>query len=186
MERFTRFFAIFFICFIGQTSLISAQQVQRQVAISAYIYNFAKNVEWQNEASLKEFNFLIIGQDEKIVQEMRNMAKSKTIREKPIRITTTTALTDINNIQLIFLLKGGAESLVKVFDRVEGKNILLVTDSYQDKKLIMINFFDSGKGTLQFEINKANIINQHLRIMQDMILIGFSLMVFALAMLRIS
>jgi len=36
----------------------------------------------------------------------------------------------------------------------------------------MINFFDSGKGTLQFEINKANILNQHLRIMQDMILLG--------------
>jgi len=172
MERFTRFFAFFFIFFTWQSSLISAQQVQRQVAISAYIYNFAKNMEWQNEASLKEFNFLIIGQDEKIIQEMRNMAKAKTIREKPIRITTATALTDVNNVQLIFLLKGGAESLVKVFDRIEGKNILLVTDSYLDKKLFMINFFDSGKGTLQFEINKANILNQHLRIMQDLILLG--------------
>ena len=75
-------------------------------------------------------------------------------------------------MQLVFLLKGGEENLVKVFDRIEGENILLVTDGYQDKKLIMINFFDSGKGTLQFEINKANILNQHLRIKQDMILLG--------------
>jgi len=172
MERLTRFFAIFFIYFTWQSALVSAQQVQRQVAISAYIYNFAKNMEWQNEAQLKEFNFLIIGQDEKIIQEMRNMAKSKTIREKPIRISTALSLAGQNNAQLIFLLKGNEASLTQVFDQIEGKNILLVTDSYLDKKLFMINFFDSGKGTLQFEINKANILNQHLRIMQDMILLG--------------
>ena len=172
MERFIRFFAIFFIYFTWQSALVSAQQVQRQVAISAYIYNFAKNMEWQNEAQLKEFNFLIIGQDEKIIQEIRNMAKSKTIREKPIRISTALSLAGQNNAQLIFLLKGNEASLTQVFDRIEGKNILLVTDSYLDKKLFMINFFDSGKGTLQFEINKANILNQHLRIMQDMILLG--------------
>jgi len=172
MERFTRFLAFFFISFIGQTSLVYAQQVQRQVAISAYVYNFAKNIQWENEAQLKEFNFLIIGQDEKIIQEMRNMAKAKTIREKPIRITTAASLADTKNVQLIFLLKDKEENLTKIFDQIEGKNILFITDGSPDKKLIMINFFDSGKGTLQFEINKANILNQHLRIMQDMILLG--------------
>ena len=172
MKKLILYSCISFNCFFSLFLNVNAQQVQRQIAISAYIYNFAKNIEWQNEASLKEFNFLIIGQDDKIIQEMRNMAKSKTIREKPIRVTTAAALTDINNVQLIFLLKGEEESLVKVFDRIEGKNILLVTESYLNKKLFMINFFDSGKGTLQFEINKANILNQHLRIMQDMILLG--------------
>ena len=172
MKKLILYSCISMTCFFSFFLNVNAQQVQRQVAISAYIYNFAKNVEWQNEASLKEFNFLIIGQDEKIVQEMRNMAKAKTIREKPIRITTATSLTDTKNVQLIFLLKDKEESLTRIFDQIEGKNILLVTDSYQDKKLMMINFFDSGKGTLQFEINKANILNQHLRIMQDMILLG--------------
>lgn len=172
MKQLIRIISILFIFYIQQSTPVAAKQLQRPVAVSAYIYNFAKNMEWQNEASLKEFNFLVIGQDEKIIQEMRNLAKSKTIREKPIRIITSEVLTDINNVQLIYLLKGNEESLIKIFDRIEGKNILLVTDGYQDKKLIMINFFDSENGTLQFEINKANILNQHLRIMQDMILLG--------------
>jgi len=172
MKRFIRIIIIFFVYYSSQSLLVSAQQLQRPIAVSAYIYNFAKNMEWQNETRLKEFNFLIVGQDEKIIQEMLNMARSKTIREKPIRITTATELPNLNNVQLIFLLKNKEESLVKIFDQIEGKNILLVTDGFQDKKLIMINFFDSGKGTLQFEINKANILNQNLRIMQDMILLG--------------
>lgn len=172
MNKLIFFFFLSITCFFSLSRSVSAQQVERQVAISAYIYNFAKNVEWQNEAGLKEFSILIIGEDEKIIKEMRNMAKSKTIREKPIKISNTAAVTNIENVQLIFLLKGKEESLVKVFDQIEGRNILLVTDGYRDKKLIMINFFDSGKGSLQFEINKANILNQQLRIMHDMILLG--------------
>ena len=150
----------------------AAQQVKRQVALSAYIYNFAKNIEWQNETSIKEFRILIIGRDEGAVQEMNTMAKSRTLKNRPIKVLYSPALGDIEDVQLIFLTKGNEENLVKVFDRIEGKNILLVSDSYQDKKVMMINFMDSGEGTLLFEINKANIINQHLRIMQDMILLG--------------
>ncbi len=172
MKKIIVYFCISIACLAFPFLNSNAQLVQRQIAVSAYIYNFAKNVEWQNETLLKEIHFLIIGDDEKVIQEMRKMALSKTIRGKQIRIITAKALTDIKNVQLIFLLKGGEENLVSVFDRIEGENILLVTDGYQDKKLIMINFFDSGNGTLQFEINKANILNQHLRIMQDMILLG--------------
>jgi len=36
----------------------------------------------------------------------------------------------------------------------------------------MINFIEPQKGVLRFEINKANIINQHILIMTDMILLG--------------
>ena len=150
----------------------SAQQVQRPVAISAYIYNFAKNIQWQNEDAIKEFNFLIIGQDENILSELTTLSKAKTLKNKPIRVISSAILKDINNVQLIFVTKGNEENLVKIFDQVEGKNILLITDSYNDKQLIMINFFDSKEGTLLFEINKANVINQHLSIMPDVIFAG--------------
>ncbi|MDD4923100.1 MAG: ATP-binding protein, partial [Bacteroidales bacterium] len=46
------------------------------------------------------------------------------------------------------------------------------SDSYQDKRVMMINFYNSAKGTLLFEINKANILNQHLGMKEDMILLG--------------
>lgn len=172
MKKLIRYSCLSIACFFTLIINISAQQVQRQVAISAYIYNFAKNIEWQNESQFKEFNFLIIGDDQKLIQEMQKMAKSKSIRDKKIKISTATTFSNRHNVQLIFLLKDKEEGLVKLFDQIEGKNILLVSDGYPDKRLIMINFFDSGNGTLQFEINKANILNQNLRIMQDMILLG--------------
>ncbi|MDD3860012.1 MAG: hypothetical protein PHW83_07425, partial [Bacteroidales bacterium] len=44
-----------------------AQTVDRSVAVSAYIYNFAKNVLWQKEENIKEFRFHIIGTDKDII-----------------------------------------------------------------------------------------------------------------------
>ena len=158
-------------CFVLNID-ICAQQVERPVAISAYIYNFAKNIQWQNEETIKEFNFLIIGQDENILRELTTLSKTKTLKNRPIKVSSSATLKDINSVQLIFVTKGNEENLVKIFDQIEGKNILLITDSYNEKQLIMINFFDSKEGTLLFEINKANIINQHLNIMPDVIFVG--------------
>ncbi|OFX18939.1 MAG: hypothetical protein A2041_08605 [Bacteroidetes bacterium GWA2_31_9b] len=149
-----------------------AQQVSREVAVSAYIYNFAKNIQWQTEDSLNEFHFLIIGQDETIFRELTTLSETKTIRNKAIRVSSSTSLNNIDKAQLIFVAKGNEENLLNIFDRVEGKNILIVSDNYQNKKIVMINFIDSKEGNLLFEINKANIINQNLGIMQDMILLG--------------
>jgi signal transduction histidine kinase len=172
MNQITKSIAIISLFIIGQTVAVIGQQLQRPVAVSAYIYNFVKSVRWQNDDQLSGFNFLVIGSDETMIREMQNMARTKTLRDKPIRISTASTLNNINNVQLVFLLKSEEPNLPKYFDQIEGKNILLVTDGYQDKQLIMINFFDSGNGTLQFEINKANILNQGLRISQDLILLG--------------
>ena len=165
---------IFINCLIFIQIKCVAQQTERHVAISAYIYNFAKNVQWQNEENFDEFHFLVIGNDEKVLKELTALSKSKTLRKKPIKVSSARTLGNTENVQLIYLAKGSEEDLKKIFDKIEGKNILLVSDSYQNKSLVMINFYDSPEGNLLFEINKANIINQHLEIMPDMILLGGS------------
>jgi len=166
---------IFINCLIFFQITCPAQQTERHVAISAYIYNFAKNVQWENEENINEFHFLVIGNDEKVVKELTALSKSKTLRKKPIKISSAGTLRNTENVQLIYLAKGNEEDLEKIFDKIEEKNILLVSDSYQNKSLVMINFYDSPEGNLLFEINKANIINQHLEIMPDMILLGGSI-----------
>ncbi len=161
-----------FICLFFISHAVQAQQIKREVAISVYLYNFAKNLEWQNEESIKEFHILIIGKDESTIKEITNLAKTKTLRDKPIVISSTPTIKDFDSVQMIFVLKGNDDKIVKIFDQIEGENILLVSDSYKDKKLIMINFYDAEEGKLLFEINKANILNQHLTIMPNMILLG--------------
>lgn len=172
MRKKIRNLCILIICLLFVNKPVDAQQIKREVAISVYLYNFAKNIEWQNEASMKEFHILVIGKDETTIQEITNLAKTKTLRDKPIVVSSSPGIKDLDSAQLIFVQKGNDDKLVKIFDQIEGENILLVSDSYKDEKLIMINFYDTEEGKLLFEINKANILNQHLTIMPNMILLG--------------
>ncbi|MCE1189325.1 MAG: YfiR/HmsC family protein [Ignavibacteria bacterium] len=157
------------------TGIAVGQTLPRDQIISAYIYNFAKNIYWPNEESLREFNFLIIGKDENIIREMQNLSKTKKIRDKSIKISVASQEHDFSNVQLIFVTRDKLSSVVNIFDKIEGKNILLITDGYSDKRIMMINFIQAGdEKTIRFEINKANILNQHLIVLQDIILLGGS------------
>jgi len=161
------------LAFCLSISLFSnAQQVERPVAISAYIYSIAKNIQWQNEDSLKEFHFLIIGNDENIIREMTNLSKTRKLRNKPIRISSATNYTGMIDLQLVFVLQDKSDQLISIYSQIENHNILLVSDKYEDKRLIMINFYDLKEGSLKFEINKSNIINQQLTILPDVIFVG--------------
>ncbi|OFX40531.1 MAG: hypothetical protein A2W95_00630 [Bacteroidetes bacterium GWA2_40_14] len=161
------------LAFCLSISLFSnAQQVERPVAISAYIYSIAKNIQWQNEDSLKEFHFLIIGNDENIIREMTNLSKTRRLRNKPIRISSATNYTGMIDLQLVFVLQDKSDQLISIYSQIENHNILLVSDKYEDKRLIMINFYDLKEGSLKFEINKSNIINQQLTILPDVIFVG--------------
>ena len=172
MKKLFIFVVIIIVWLLLPFSVSKSQNLQRHEAISAYIYNFAKNVQWQNEESFKEFHFLVLGDDENIIKELNALSVNKKLRNKLIKIISSNTLGSLNSVQLIFVTKGQTNNLAEIFDKIEGKNILLITDGCTDKRLIMINFYDSEKGKLLFEINKANIINQHLTIMQDMILLG--------------
>ncbi|MFH0733669.1 MAG: YfiR/HmsC family protein [bacterium] len=172
MKKILIFFVFTFICFIIPSLCIKSQNLKRHEAISAYIYNFAKNVRWQNEDLIKEFRFLIIGEDENIIKELNSLSANKKLRDKPIRILSSNILGNVNNIQLIFVTNQHVNLMTEIYDNIEGKNVLLVSDGFTDKRIIMINFYNSDKGSLLFEINKANIMNQHIIVMQDMILLG--------------
>ena len=149
-----------------------AQQLERYEIISAYIYNFAKNIQWQDEEQISKFHFKVISKDNKIIKEFNKLAANKMLKGKAIKITAEEALTEIEHVQLIYISKDKKKNLVEIFDRIEGKNILLVSEAYDDKRIIMINFYETKDKTVQFEINKANIINQGLTVLSDMVLLG--------------
>jgi len=151
-----------------------AQQLQRHQAIVVYIFNFAKNIQWTNESALKEFHFTIVTKDPVFVEEFNKLAKTKTIKDKRIIVAVTNNPNEIGQTQLVFLDNEFESALVSVLGKIEGKNVLLVTDRFTDKRFVMINFVQLENNKLQFQVNKANIINQKLVIGPDMIMLGGS------------
>lgn len=169
--RTTRLLFILFSLFLFNP-VLEAQQLERHKAVAAYIYNFAKNTVWIEENKINEFHFLLFGEDKNLLEELRILSNSKSLKGKPIRISNTKDVNAINNYHLIFMTKNEEPKLSDVLDKIEEKNVLLVTDDFADKRLIMINLFQNKNGNLLFEINKANVLNQRLIVLPDMILLG--------------
>ncbi|MBA7640051.1 Sensor histidine kinase RcsC [subsurface metagenome] len=154
------------------SSILSAQQLKRHEVVAAYIYNFAKNVQWENEHEITEFQFRFIGEDQRIISVLNKIAGSETLRDKTIKVTSSESIADIENIHLLFVGAARQDMLRSIFNEIEGENILLISDGYEDKRFIMINFVDMPDQKLHFEINRANIINQNLKIMPEMVFLG--------------
>lgn len=149
-----------------------SQQFRREEVIAAYLFNFAKNIEWRNEGGIAGFNFLIISDDAAINREMTDISAAKKIKGKRIKVTLSESVSIPKDVQLIYITRGLKELAEPVFRRIEGQNILLVTDGVDDKRVIMINLIRGKDQTLKFEINKANILNQGLAVLPDMVLLG--------------
>lgn len=149
-----------------------AQQLKREEITAAYIFNFAKNIEWNEEGRISRFHFLILSNDKAINREMSKLSASAKLKGKPIRITISESADIPKDIQLVFVAPGMKDLALSVFRRIEGRNILLVTDGFDDKRIVMINLVATKAKTIKFEINKANIINQGLKVLPDMVLLG--------------
>jgi PAS domain S-box-containing protein len=163
------------VCFITiliSPNLYAQKQFSREEVIASYIYNFALNTKWANEDEIDKFNFKLVGNNKKIYEELSKLVATKEIRKKKIKVTTETHLTSFENTQLIYVSGENNESIVNIFYQIEGRNILLITDNYENPKIVMINFYDTKDHKLKFEINKANILNQGLSLLPDMVLLG--------------
>lgn len=172
IKPFIRVFSLTIIFSMVLSSSINAQTLERHQVITAYIYNFANNIQWQNEEAIMEFQFLIIGEDKNVFNEMKTLSNTKTLRGKSINIVSKLSVDTIDGVHLIYITKDQEHSLTELFDKIEGKNILLISDNFQDKRLIMINFVEGEKETIHFEINRANIINQNLSFNEKIVFLG--------------
>lgn len=172
IKPFIRVFSLTIIFSMVLSSNINAQTLERHQVITAYIYNFANNIQWQNEEAIMEFQFLIIGEDKNVFNEMKTLSNTKTLRGKSINIVSKLSVDNIDGVHLIYITKDQEHSLTELFDKIEGKNILLISDNFQDKRLIMINFVEGEKETIHFEINRANIINQNLSFNEKIVFLG--------------
>lgn len=172
MSLLKNIFLFFSACIFISSSFVRAQNIEKHEAIAAFLYNFAKNITWKQESKISSFNFMIFGKDEELNNELIKLSKTKKIRDKSFSVFSSDDINKVADVHLIFVPFENSDKIDAIFNKIEGKSILLVTDSYSEKKDIMINFINTENGTLQFEINNANILNQGLKVNDDIILLG--------------
>jgi PAS domain S-box-containing protein len=165
---------LFLLLLISNVSVNSfpVQEVRREEVIAAYVFNFGANLAWPDNSRRETFRIVVVANDRKVYDELANIAATKRIHDKKIVVAFESGLPHLDDAQLLFVAKDRETLVPQCYDMIAGKNVLLVTDEYADKKSVMINFRETRDRRVLFEINKANILNQGLAILPDLVLLG--------------
>ena len=146
-------------------------QIDRARIIAAYINNFARYTSWPNESQMDSFRIAVFTDNIDIKKEFEEFSKNLRIKNKPIGLSIHSTYPLPDKVQIILLTSEKSGYLFEIYDAIEGKPVLLVSEGYKDKRNVMINLYESQEQLL-FEVNKANVINQNLIIDPEILLAG--------------
>ncbi|MBI1824306.1 MAG: YfiR family protein [Nitrospirae bacterium] len=123
---------------------------------AAFLYNFAKFVEWPQEAIAggQPFVIGILGQDP-FGNELDEAVAGKTVREKKITVKRFSKIEEAIHCHLLFISNSEDQNLAQILRRLEGAPVLTVSDmgQFAEKGGVIQLVTDQNK--IHFAINMA-------------------------------
>lgn len=158
---------------LSPLSVAQTQSINKQRITASYVYNFAKNIEWPNEATLTSFDIAVFNPEKTpLYHELETLAEKVKLKNLPITISQVNVAKALGKYQLIYIENATPQLVSDIYTAIEGKPVLLVTFDFTNKQLVMINLVPTNNDRLRFEVNKSNLINQGLKPLPELILNG--------------
>ncbi|MDX2197111.1 MAG: YfiR/HmsC family protein [Cytophagales bacterium] len=159
------------IIFIIFSLYVSAQQFSPNQLKTVLTYKIAQNIDWENEAALKQFNIGIITNDVELIKVFNSAFQGKTLKNVPVTIRIIDNDPDFKNLHLLYVDKYNSSLTKDFLSYLSDQSTLLITDNAPNKKYVMINLYDDND-QIKFEVNKANIILNKMKIGSKLLLLG--------------
>jgi len=154
------------------SNLNSFSQNDKSKIVVAYINNFIKYTTWSNENAIDTFRIVIITEDKNIISEFKKFSNDRKLKGKPVKLSVYNSGEIKGNSQIIFIANKKLAFFEEIYDKIDEKPVLLVSESNDNQRMVMINLYKTKDDKLLFEVNKANILNQNLTIDPEILLAG--------------
>jgi hypothetical protein len=155
-------FLLIAVAFFSASFVIIQSEVEEYAAKAAFIYNFTKFVEWEENSlnNASSFNIGVLG-DSPIISPLQDLAANKKINNKKINVIKFNSVSDIKNCHILFIPEGTpAEMLRESAESSLVKNTLIITEKKGDlENGSAINFLIVNN-KIKFEIN-LNSLNKN-------------------------
>ena len=133
---------------------------------AAFLFNFAKFVEWPPESFAGETSPLVIGilGDNPFGGDLERTIQNKTINNHPLVIKPLHSLAEATNCQILFINASEKKRFTEIFGSLRGTSVLTVSDTEGFTEAGgMINFVLENK-KIRFQINDAAAKTARLKI----------------------
>ncbi|MDF2438643.1 MAG: putative transrane protein [Bacteroidota bacterium] len=152
---------LFFTAFV-----VSAFKIQTEVeeyeAKAAFIYNFTKFVEWEDNTmnGTPSFNIGVLGESP-IIRPLQELAFNKKINNKKIMIVRYKTVSEIRGCHILFIPENTQEDIIKELAQSAGlKSTLLITEKHGELESGSAINFLIVNNKIRFEIN-MNSLNKN-------------------------
>lgn len=145
----------------------SAQEQPTEYQIkAAFLFNFAKFVDWPSEAFSATNSPIVIGVFGKNVfgSDLENTIRDKTVNNRRFQFITVTSAVEATNCHILFISPSEKENFKKILDGLHNACVLTVSETDQFIKTGgMVNFvIEDNK--IRFQINDGAAKKANLRI----------------------
>jgi hypothetical protein len=134
---------------------------------AVFLYNFTRYFEWPETKKEGDFVVYIVGKNDNLINELKNLATKKKVGNQDIQIKQSAAYDPNIASQIVYLLPDVSKSLPDVSSKSKSKGTLVIAESSGAcKQGSSINFLiiDSK---LKFEYSKSNAVKAGLKTNDD-------------------
>lgn len=123
-----------FVCAIlgGLLPLARCQEIQapEHKVKAAFLYNFAKLVEWPTNVFASDTTPVLLGVlgKDPFDQALDEIVAGRTVQNRPVRVVRFTSVEQITNCQVLYISESERRKLDSIFDALRGRPILTVGD----------------------------------------------------------
>ena len=155
---------ILLLCFLSFVILNVSAQVNYKIH-SLFVYKFTQYIEWPNKTG--DFVIGVVG-NSPILAELEAIAASKKVDTRTIVVKKMSSSADLSGCNMVFVSENQGSSLASISSKLAGKPILIVSETNGGaKKGAGINFIII-EDKMKFELNKAAIEKQGLKVSGDL------------------
>ncbi len=140
----------------------SSQDIERQKA--GWIYLLANNISWPG--SPEEYVIKVVTEDRQLAVAIKEMTMKRQINDRPITVSFSNFVSIPKDLHILYVTEQYKEALQEIIDQIGNQPVLIITEKSSDLQYLMINLVDTPEG-MSFQYNRANMINQGLRIGSD-------------------
>jgi len=133
-----------------------------------YTVLLASYIEWPDSLVNDIYKIGVLGEED-VFDDLRLKSETDPFKDKAFVVNYFKKIKDVQPVHVLYVAKEMNGEIRKVWSRIKGSPVLLVTDSCMQFGDIMINLLaTAGRGPRQYEINKQNIDAVGLQVSQKL------------------
>lgn len=173
-QRFLRLFLILILLTVSlntEEKACAQNQIPTEYEVkAAFIYNFAKFVEWPSKPSQSSVAVCVAGKDP--FGSAFVPIEDKTVGNKKIIIKRNVSFQNLEGCNILFISNSEKERLPQILEGLGGLPVLTIGDTTGFAlDGVMINFYMEDK-TVRFEINQGAVSHAGLKISSKLLKIA--------------